>query len=197
MHVLNETFHPIKTGVPSPTQKGNPGFELSMERSSVPLTFLHTRPITGPVLFESSLSKTGVTCVAKPTCLPCARLDGRATDPPCARPPLDRVVGAPPTTPRAIPAVVGSARPTAAVVVGRALVVANPILVTTRPDVALADRPTGTLVRDGPRVATTTRPGQGTLVATRLKPNGQALVLAHLGVVAAPACALPASAAGR
>lgn len=99
--------------------------------------------------------------------------------------------GAVPGTRVAVAAAVEAAAPRP-VVVGRALVVAHPVLVAPRPHVAVAHRPVRVEALDVPRAATAPVAGDRVLLAGRVVEDGEAGVLVHLGPVAPPAGARPA-----
>lgn len=83
--------------------------------------------------------------------------------------------------------------------IGRTLVVAHPVLVAARADVALADRPAGMKPLAGTAASSAGRPMacNGGLVAALVELDGQAWSVMDLGAVATPSCTLPSPSAGR
>lgn len=72
---------------------------------------------------------------------PQARLEGRTTYPTRTGLALDPPASAAATRAGLVPVVVGGGRPTTTIVVGRALASPHPVLVATRPNIAVAHRP--------------------------------------------------------
>lgn len=148
-----------------------------------PTTCIYVIQIASPVVVKGSIGKAIPPVLAKTPSRTRARLKGVPSDPTRVGATLNPIARISVALPVPFATPFGSALTTSPVVVSCALVPPHPILVTTRPDIALTDRPMGVGSLTATLTTATTAPIHGATTPRLRKLDEESWVLIHLRTI--------------